>query len=50
MYIAINNRLFRESPVRALRFAIRRETLMDILLDVEKGNNRIDEFTILYVE
>lgn len=49
MYIAINRKLLRINPVKALRFAIRRETVLDILMEVSKKENS-EDYTIIYVE
>lgn len=49
MYIAINRKVFRENPVRALRFAIRRETVFDILMAVSNHADS-EQYTIIYVE
>lgn len=47
MYIAINRKLLRINPVKALRFAIRRETVLDILMEVSK--KKIQKIIQLYM-
>lgn len=49
MYIAIDMEVFKINPIRALKFAIRRETLLDILLDVEREKNS-EKYKIYYVK
>ena len=48
MYIAINKELFREYPQRAIQFAIRKETVIDILTAVYTLDE-YEKYTILYV-
>ena len=48
MYIAINLRLFRVYPVRALQFAIRKNTLVDILKAV-CSLDEYQDYTIVYI-
>lgn len=48
MYVAINLKLFRVNPQRAIQWAIRKETLIDIVKSVSLSEDWQD-YTILYV-
>ena len=49
MYIAINHELFKQNPTRAMQFAIRKETAIDILIEVYSKHEYPEQYTILYI-
>lgn len=48
MYIAVNMRIARVDLARALRFAIRKETLIDIIKELNRRENW-EDYQVYYV-